>query len=60
THISAEDVYGKYTDMGYSNFKIEGRMIHAVDILESYMYYLIRPEHRDRVRLRALKELLHR
>ena len=60
THISAEDVYGKYSDMGYSNFKIEGRMIHAVDILESYMYYLIRPEHRDRVRLRALKELLRR
>ncbi|MBQ7990930.1 MAG: hypothetical protein IJ080_06010 [Oscillospiraceae bacterium] len=60
THITPESIYGKLTDMGYSNFKIEGRMMHAVDILESYMYYMVRPEHRDRVRLSALRELMRR
>lgn len=58
THISAEAVYEKYVPMGYTNFKIEGRMMHAVDILESYMYYLVRPEWRDRVRMKALRDLL--
>lgn len=58
THITPQMIYGKYVPMGYENFKIEGRMMHAVDILESYIYYLVRPENRDRVRNRALRELL--
>ncbi len=58
THISVKDLYEKYVPMGYSNFKIEGRMMNAVDILESFMYYLIKPEHRDRVRNQALRDLL--
>ncbi|MGN1137418.1 MAG: hypothetical protein ACI4SF_14515 [Oscillospiraceae bacterium] len=60
TFISAEDIYGKYVPMGYSNFKIEGRLMHPVDILESYVYYLVKPEHRDMVRVKMLKLLLGR
>ncbi|MGN0665772.1 MAG: hypothetical protein ACI4KF_04525 [Huintestinicola sp.] len=60
TFISAEQLYEKYVPMGYSNFKIEGRMMHPADILESYVYYLVKPEHRDEVRLRMLKNLLSR
>ena len=58
THISPKQIYEKYVPMGYSNFKIEGRMMHPVDILESYVYYLIRPEYRDEMRVKLLKTLL--
>ncbi len=58
SHISTDALYKKYVPLGYENFKIEGRMMHAVDILESYVYYLVLPEYRDRVRCRALRELL--
>ncbi len=58
TFINVDDVYGKYVDMGYSNFKIEGRMMHPVDILESYLYYMAKPECRDELRIVMLKSLL--
>lgn len=63
------DVLGKYptvmkTDeveelkaMGFSNFKIEGRTCHNADVIESYVYYMVKPEYKDRVRLRMIKEL---
>lgn len=60
THITPEQIFERYVPMGYSNFKIEGRMIHPVNILESYIYYLVKPEHRDRLRLHMLKTLLER
>lgn len=58
THVTPEQLYEKYVPMGYKNFKIEGRLMHPADILESYIYYMIKPEHRDAVRLRMLKVLL--
>lgn len=57
-HISSKSIYERYVPMGYSNFKIEGRMMHPVDVLESYMYYLVRPEYRDEQRVKYLKALL--
>ena len=60
THITPKDIYEKYVPMGYSNFKIEGRMMHPVDILESYIYYLVKPEYRDELRVKLLKDLLER
>lgn len=58
THISPRDIYEKYVPMGFENFKIEGRLMHAVNILESYIYYLVKPEHRDRLRVDMLRALL--
>ena len=58
THISPEDIYEKYVPMGFENFKIEGRLMHPVNILESYLYYLVKPEHRDRLRVDMLRALL--
>lgn len=58
THITPEQLYGKYVPMGFENFKIEGRMLHPSDVLESYVYYLIKPEHHDGVRLKMYKNLL--
>lgn len=53
-HISPDAIYGKYAPMGYSNFKIEGRSVPDVNVLENYIYYMVKPEHRDEVRLDIL------
>lgn len=54
TFVSVEDVYGRYLDMGFNNFKIEGRVLSAPNVVESYVYYMVKPEYRDRVRLDLL------
>lgn len=54
TFISREDIYGRYMDMGFNNFKIEGRVLSQPNVVESYVYYLVKPEYRDRVRLDML------
>ncbi|MGN1423426.1 MAG: hypothetical protein ACI4XA_08620 [Oscillospiraceae bacterium] len=41
----------KYLDMGFNNFKIEGRTLSTPNVLESYMYYMVKPEYRDILRL---------
>lgn len=50
TNLTFDDVYGKYRDMGFRNFKLIGRDDRSMFTFESYMYYLVRPEWRDRVR----------
>lgn len=52
THITPDDLYTKYTDMGFEHFKIEGRAMHPFNVLESYVYYLVKPEYKDLVRLK--------
>lgn len=53
-HISPDMIYGKYVPMGYENFKIEGRSVPDVNVLENYVYYMIKPEYRDEARLDML------
>ena len=55
TVIKTDALYGKYIDMGFSNFKIEGRTLHTLDIIESYVYYLVKPEFKDFVRYQLIK-----
>ena len=50
TNLTSEEIYGKYRDMGFRNFKLIGRDDRSLFTFESYMYYLVRPEWRDRVR----------
>ena len=50
TVMKVEDLYGKYTELGFSNFKIEGRTLHSYEIIESYIYYLVKTEYKDIVR----------
>lgn len=57
TFITVEDLYGKYFQMGYNKFKLDGRAFNVYTVMESYMYYLVKPLHRDRVRLSVLKAL---
>lgn len=53
-HISPEAIYEKYVPMGYSNFKIEGRSVPDVNVLENYIYYMIKPEYQNEARLEML------
>jgi hypothetical protein len=57
THITPEDLYGRYVPAGFRNFKLEGRSLPDIDVLETYIYYLVKPEHRDQVRLELLLRL---
>lgn len=53
-HISNKTIHTFYIPNGINSFKIEGRRYLMFNILESYMYYLVKPEHRDRIRLEIL------
>lgn len=44
----------KYMELGFNNFKIEGRTLNVANVAESYVYYMTKPEHRDVVRLELL------
>lgn len=52
THVSPDDIYEKYVPMGFQNFKIEGRSASYLNLIETYMYYMVRPEHRDQIRMK--------
>lgn len=49
--LKVEDIYGFYHDMGFRHFKIEGRTNNPADVLESYIYYLVKPAFKDHIRL---------
>ena len=57
THISPDDIWEKYVPMGFEQFKIEGRTASALNIAETYMYYMAKPECRDEARFNLLKAL---
>lgn len=57
THISPEAIWEKYIPMGFEQFKIEGRTIELFNLVEHYMYYMIKPECRDEARLLFLTRL---
>ena len=48
--ISPEDVFTKYSDMGFENFKIEGRATNLMVLCEQLVMYLAKPEKRDAAR----------
>lgn len=53
--ITVDQLYNEYISMGFSNFKIEGRTSHLVNVVESYIYYMIKPEHQNEIRLYLLR-----
>ena len=57
THIPPDDIWEKYVPMGFEQFKIEGRTAGTLNILETYMYYMVKPECRDEARFRLLSSL---
>ncbi|MBQ5319694.1 MAG: hypothetical protein J6K17_11410 [Oscillospiraceae bacterium] len=57
THISPESIEKDYIPMGFNQFKLEGRTMGDMDMLEMYVYYLVKPEYKDLVRFELLKYL---
>lgn len=57
--INVEDLYNKYYNIGFRNFRIDGRQTKIIDLIESYLYYLILPEHIDEVRNYILRTLFN-
>lgn len=59
THISPEDILNKYVPMGFNQFKIEGRTATMFNLVEFYLYYMIKPEYKDKARLALLNNLVN-
>jgi len=60
TFISRDKLWNVYVPMGYSNFKIEGRTSNLLSVMDTYCYYMAKPEHRDAVRMLCLLNLENR
>ena len=47
TNIKPADIWDKYLPMGFNQFKIEGRTAWLFNLIETYIYYLAKPEYAD-------------
>ncbi len=54
TFIKAEQI-DKYIDLGYTNFKIEGRKLLPQSLIETLLYYLIKDEYKVLVQNELMK-----
>ncbi len=57
TLVTPEAIWGKYIPMGFEQFKIEGRTASNLNVIENYMYFLVKPECRDEARFMFLHNL---
>lgn len=57
THISPDDIWEKYVPMGFRHFKIEGRTTSRLNLIETYIYYMVKPEYQDEARFSFLFNL---
>lgn len=53
--LTPEQILGKYREAGFVHFKLDGRGFHKYKVMESFIYYLVKPEYRDQIRLHVLK-----
>ena len=44
-NLTPDDIYNVYAPMGFKYFKIEGRTWDRVDLIATYAYYMVKPEH---------------
>ncbi len=58
TFISPEQIWEKYVPMGFSNFKIEGRTANIFSLIETYCFYMIKPEKQGEARLMLINNLV--
>jgi len=57
TFISVEQIYNDYLPRGINNFKIEGRTAYLFSLIDTYCYYMIKPEYVGQARLLLIKNL---
>ena len=53
----SKDEIGSYIDRGYVNFKVVGRGLPKEMVIESYLYYLVKDEHREFIKGKLEKAL---
>ena len=54
--IQPEEIFGKYKEMGFTNFKLEGRTLPDSEVAANYVKYMIKPE----FQLKCLSQILRR
>lgn len=57
TFVSPELIWEKYVPMGINNFKIEGRTANLFSLIETYCFFMIKPEYVGEARLLLLRNL---
>lgn len=57
TYVSPEDIWEKYVPAGINNFKIEGRTAYLFSLIETYCFYMIKPECVGEARMMLIKNL---
>ena len=57
TFVSTEMIWNEYLPRGINNFKIEGRTANLFSLLETYCYYMVKPEYVGEVRIMMLSNL---
>ncbi|MBP5221744.1 MAG: hypothetical protein J6Z35_01120 [Lachnospiraceae bacterium] len=55
--ISTQQIYGRYKEAGFRHFKLDGRSYPPHKLLDSFLYYLAKPEWRDKMRTILLREV---
>lgn len=55
-NLSYEEISGKYEPLGFEHYKIEGRTWDELTLALTYLYYMVKPEHKDEVLMRLLRE----
>lgn len=53
--VTPDELYGKYVDMGFTNFKLQGRGMPMMYTLENYLLYMVKPEYQNFIRYEMLK-----
>lgn len=57
TFISVEQIYNEYLPRGINNFKIEGRTAYLFSLIDTYCYFMIKPEYIGQARLMLIKNM---
>ena len=57
TFVSAESIWNDYMPRGINNFKIEGRTANLFSLIETYSYFMLKPECSGEARLLLLRNL---
>lgn len=55
--ITTDELYNKYKNLGFENFKIQGRGLPIIYTIESYLTYMVKPEYKDALRFEFLSRL---
>lgn len=57
TFVSPEQIWGEYLKRGINNFKIEGRTANLFSLIETYCFYMLKPERAGEARLLLYRNL---